>query len=201
MMHLARSGARLGRHAPVHSALAFAAMTALGALSMQTKEIASGRDPLSLDPTTENGLRAWGKATLQGGGFGVFGDILFSTRPSRVIPGPPRWLVRWRHLPKTYWETSSSGISSRRGRGRNAFCGGRALCARRAYSGSSLWFTRLAFQRGVLDQLALMADPRARERFSRIETQAKKDWGQQYWLPPGHTEPRRAPDFGAIVGN
>jgi hypothetical protein len=78
MMHFARAtargwdGSRMG-----HAAIAFLTMTALGALAMQSKEILAGRDPLSLDPSTGNGLRAWGKATLQGGGLGVFGDVLF----------------------------------------------------------------------------------------------------------------------------
>lgn len=87
------------------------------------------------------------------------------------------------------------------GKGQDTHFAGDALYALgRHIPGSSLWFTRLAFQRGVLDQLALMADPRARERFSRIEAQAKKDWGQSYWLPPGRTEPRRAPDLSAVLG-
>jgi hypothetical protein len=36
---------------------------------------------------------------------------------------------------------------------------------------------RLAFQREVLDQLALMADERTRERFQRMEDRARKEWG------------------------
>jgi hypothetical protein len=37
---------------------------------------------------------------------------------------------------------------------------------------------RLALQREVLDQVALMADPRTGERFARIEETARKNWGQ-----------------------
>ncbi|NUU41373.1 hypothetical protein [Tardiphaga robiniae] len=201
MMHFSRAaargwdGTRLG-----HSALAFAAMTALGVVSMQTKEIASGRDPLSLDPTTGNGLRAWGKATLQGGGFGVFGDILFLDQTKQGNS--------WAATMAGPLAASAESILGdfvikniqQAGKGNETHFAGDALYALgRHIPGSSLWFTRLAFQRGVMDQLALMADPRARERFSRIEAQAKKDWGQTYWLPPGQTEARRAPDFGAVL--
>ncbi|WP_445486910.1 hypothetical protein [Rhodopseudomonas sp. RCAM05734] len=202
MMHFSRAtargwdGTRLG-----HSALAFAVMTALGVVSMQTKELASGRDPLSLDPTTGNGLRAWGKATLQGGGFGVFGDILFLDQTKQgnswaaTLAGPLAASAE-----SILGDFVIKNIQQA-GKGQDTHFAGDALYALgRHIPGSSLWFTRLAFQRGVLDQLALMADPRARERFSRIEQQAKKDWGQSYWLPPGRTEARRMPDFGAVMG-
>jgi len=43
-------GSRLG-----HAGITFMLMSAFGALSMQTKELNQGRDPLSLDPTTSKG--------------------------------------------------------------------------------------------------------------------------------------------------
>ncbi|MFA6267769.1 MAG: hypothetical protein WC670_18885 [Pseudolabrys sp.] len=202
MMHFARATARGWDGARLsHSALAFAAMTALGALSMQTKEIAAGRDPLSLDPTTANGLRAWGKATLQGGGFGVFGDILFLDQTKQGNS----WAATFAGPLAASAESILGDFVFKNiqlaGKGQETHFAGDALYALgRHIPGSSLWFTRLAFQRSVLDQLALIADPRARERFSRIEAQAKKDWGQSYWLPPGRTEARRAPDLAAVLG-
>jgi hypothetical protein len=45
----------------------------------------------------------------------------------------------------------------------------------------------------VLDQAALMIDPRARERFNRIETAARNDFGQQYWWRHGEASAERAP--------
>lgn len=202
MMHFSRAAARGwdGKRLS-HSALAFATMTMLGVLSMQTKEIANGRDPLSLDPTTGNGLRAWGKATLQGGGFGVFGDILFLDQTKQGNS--------WAATMAGPLAASAESILGdfvikniqQAGKGQDTHFAGDALYALgRHIPGSSLWFTRLAFQRQVLDQLALIVDPRARERFARIEAQAKKDWGQSYWLPPGRTEVRRGPEFMAIVG-
>jgi hypothetical protein len=198
MMHFSRAAARGWDGARLsHSALAFATMTMLGVLAMQTKEISNGRDPLSLDPTTGNGLRAWGKATLQGGGFGVFGDILFLDQTKQgnswaaTLAGPLAASAE-----SILGDFVIKNIQQA-GKGQDTHFAGDALYALgRHIPGSSLWFTRLAFQRAVLDQLALTADPRARERFARIEAQAKKDWGQSYWLPPGRTEPRRAPDLG-----
>ena len=59
---------------------------------------------------------------------------------------------------------------------------------------------RLAFQREVLDQLALMADERTRVRFQRMEDRARKEWGQDYWWSPGRTAPQRTPALEAIGG-
>src|SRR5262249_55445818 len=51
--------------------------TLLGALSMQLKEIAGGRDPRRMD-MSEMGAKFWGAAILQGGGLGIYGDFLFA---------------------------------------------------------------------------------------------------------------------------
>lgn len=201
-MHFARAaargwdGSRLG-----HAALAFTAMTAFGALAMQTKEILAGRDPLTLDPTTGNGLRAWARASLQGGGLGVFGDILAVDQTKHgnswaaTLAGPMGGAI----------ETLAGDFVIKQvqlaGKGEPShFLGDALYTAGRYTPGSSLWFARLAFQRNVLDQLALQADPRAPERFARIEEKARKDWGQSYWWQPGRTEPRRSPELGAMMG-
>ena len=202
MMHFARAAARGWNGGRMgHAALAFSAMTALGALSMQAKEIIAGRDPLSLDPTSSNGLRAWGKATLQGGGLGVFGDVLFVDQTkygnswAATVAGPVAGAVETVLGDFVFKNIQLAGKGQE-----THFFGDALYTAGRYLPGSSLWFGRLAFQRAVLDQLALMADPRSRERFARIEEQARKDWGQRYWLPPGRTEVRRAPDLSAALG-
>jgi hypothetical protein len=201
-MHMARfaargwDGSRLG-----HAALTMTTMTILGALSMQMKEVAAGRDPLSLDPTTGNGARAWGKAMLQGGGLGVFGDVLFVDQTkygnswAATLAGPLAGAIE-----STLGDFVMKNIQQA-GKGEETHFLGDALYAGGRYvPGSSLWFARLAFQRHVLDQLALMADPRTPERFARIEEKAQKEWGQRYWWQPGRQEPRRAPEFETMLG-
>lgn len=202
LMHFARGlargwdGSRLG-----HGAITFLTMTALGALAMQSKEILAGRDPLSLDPSTGNGLRAWGKATLQGGGLGVFGDVLFVDQTkygntwASTVAGPVAGAM------ETVLGDFLIKNIQQAGKGQETqFLGDALYAGARHLPGSSLWFARLAFQRSVLDQLALMADHRTAERFQRIEEKAQKDWGQRYWYAPGRTEPRRAPEFNAMFG-
>jgi hypothetical protein len=66
--------------------------------------------------------------------------------------------------------------------------------------GSTLAPAKLAFQRNVLDQAALMLDPRAPERFARIEEQAQKERGQSYWWRPGRASAERAPQLSTALG-
>jgi hypothetical protein len=201
-MHFARALARGwdGRRLS-HAALTFGLMTAVGALAMEAKEIAKGRDPLTLDPTEANGLRAWGAAMLQGGGLGTFGDMLtvdqtkYGNSWAAHLAGPLAGSV----------ETVLGDFIVKNiqlaGKGKETHFLGDALYAgARFVPGSSLWFGRLAFQREVLDQLALMADPRTRERFSRMEQKAREDWGQSFWWQPGRTQPTRPPALEAVRG-
>jgi hypothetical protein len=176
-------------------------MTMMGVLSMQSKEIVAGRDPLNMDPTTNKGLLAWGKAIMQGGGLGVFGDMLFvdktkygnSWMATMLGPVPAaiedvgfNWAMR-------NIQRASKGEETH-------FAGDALYIAGRYTPGSTLWYGKLAFQRGVLDQTARIIDPRAGERFLRIEKRARKEWDQEYWLPPGRTEPRRGPDLERMFG-
>lgn len=201
--HMARAtaygwdGSRLS-----HGALTFIAMSMFGMVALQAKEIAKGRDPLSMDPTTRNGMLTWGAAVLSGGGLGVFGDLIFqdqtrqSTSLGNILAGPVLgdvdkvlgdWLIKNAYLAARGKETHFTGDAL-------YVLGG-------LVPGQSLWYARTAFQRSVLDQLALMIDDRAPERFRRVEKEAEKSWGQRLWWDPGAPTPRRAPDPAAALGS
>lgn len=197
-LHFARAaargwdGSRLG-----HAALTFLAMTAFGALSMQAKEINAGRDPLSLDPRAPHGLQAWGRATLQGGGLGVFGDMLFVDKTrygnswAAMLAGPQASAIEsvvGQGLIKNIIQAAQGKETH--------FLGDLAYAGGHLLPGSNLAPLKLAFQRAVLDQAALMLDDRARERFARLEQDARQNWGQATWWQPGRLEPRRGPGFG-----
>jgi hypothetical protein len=202
LMHFSRAfargwdGQRLG-----HSAVTFAAMWAMGMVAMQAKEVAKGRDPITMDPTTDIGRRAWGAAALQGGGFGIFGDFLFAdqtrngTTLAATLAGPSFAAVE-----KVFGDFLMANIQ-RAWKGQETHFAGDALYAAAGLvPGSSLWYWRTAFQRGIIDQLALMIDDRAPERFERIEREAQKTWGQSFYWEPGRVDPRRAPSPGAAFG-
>lgn len=189
-MHFARAaargwdGSRLG-----HAALGFSAMWALGLVALQAKQVANGKEPYALDPATTAGQRVMAQALLQGGGLGIFGDFLgqdqsrygnslvatFAGSQFAAVEKVSKFLV---------------GNLQRAGKGEETHFAGDALYTAAGFlPGSSLWYGRLAFQRGVVDQLALMIDERAPERFRRIEQQAAKDFQQQFWWRPGRAAP------------
>jgi hypothetical protein len=175
-----------------HAAATFSLITLLGALSMQAKEVVAGRTPLTLDPSTDAGRGAWFKAVLQGGGLGVFGDLLqvdqtkYGNTWASTFAGP---LAGAAETIVGDFALKNVRLASQ---GREThFLGDGLYAAARYAPGSSLWYGRLAFQRSVVDQLAVWADPRARERFARMEQQARKDWHQDYWWRPG----QRLPEF------
>lgn len=188
-------GSRLG-----HGALTFITLTALGALSMQAKEILAGRDPLSLDPTTRHGALGWGKAVVQGGGFGSLGDMLavdqtkYGNTWASFLAGPMASGAE-----SILGDFLLKNVQAAAKGDKTNFLGDAAYTAGRYMPGSSLWFARATFQREVLDQMARMIDSRAPERFQRMEDQARKDWGQSYWWRPGRTQPSRAPNLGAVA--
>lgn len=201
-MHAARAmargwdGSRLG-----HAAGTFIAMSLFGALAMQVKEVNAGRDPLSLDPSTGKGLQAWGKAVLQGGGFGVFGDMLFVDKTkygnswAATILGP-----QFAAAESIAGDFVMKNIQLAAKGQQTHFLGDALYIGERYIPGGTLAPLKLAFQRKVLEQAALWVDDRARERFAHIETQARQQWGQGYWWGPGRSEPRRPADLGAMLG-
>jgi hypothetical protein len=190
-------GSRLG-----HAALSFIAMTGLGALSMQAKEIANGKDPISLNPTERHGMLGWGKAVIQGGGFGAFGDMLavdqtkYGNTWASFLAGP-----QFAAAESVVGDFVIKNIQAAAKGQETHFLGDAAYTGGRYLPGSTLWFGRLAFQREVLDQMARMIDPRAPERFQRMEESARKDWGQSYWWKPGRTESSRPPTLEAVLGH
>lgn len=183
-----------------HAGITFGLMTLLGALAMQAKEVAAGRDPISLDPTNVNGLQAWGKAILQGGGLGVFGDILqvdqtkYGNTWASTFAGPLAGATE-----DILGQFALKNVRLAAQGKETHFLGDGLYAFSRYLPGTSLWYGRLAFQRAVIDQLALWADPRSTARFARMEDQARKNWHQQYWWRPGRLE-ARAPELGAAFG-
>lgn len=173
--------------------------TALGALGMQLNSIVKGKDPQ--DPTDpETAAAFWGAAVLKGGGLGIFGDFLFS-ETNRFGGGLPETLAgpvasaAGDVLDLTFGNAARAIGGSKVNLGRDV-----VQFARNYAPGTNLWYSRLALQRTVFDQLELMADPKARQRLRDMERKTRKDYGQQFWWRPGALTPDRAPDLGALVG-
>jgi hypothetical protein len=164
--------------------------TLLGALALQLKEISKGRDPV---PMTNADF--WGRAALQGGGLGIFGDFLgqdvnrFGGGLATTVGGPlvqladdVRRLTVGNLIDIGQQEETNAGAEAVR------FIRGNT-------PGGSIWYLRLAYERLILDELEAFVNPEAEDRFRRQERRFSREYGQGYWWAPGERAPERAPDL------
>ncbi len=170
--------------------------TLMGALSLQLKQVAAGRDPR--DMLDKEFI---GAAFLQGGGFGLYGDFLFSDLNRygggfpMAVAGPVAERVgSFTNL------TIGNAIQLANGDKTNF---GRELVgfARGNIPGGNIWYGRLAFERLFLDNLQYGLDPEASAAFRRKQQFWQREFGQGFWWKPGQMTPERAPDVGAALGN
>lgn len=179
--------------------------TAGGALSLQLKEIAKGRDPQTMFES--NGVpRAafWAKAGLQGGGLGIFGDMISSTQ-NRFGGGVEQTLVG----PGAQTFDNSVGAVTRNviaavdgdpdtetqaGRDAVKLLGSET-------PGVSLWYARAAIERLVKDTAMEWADPGAAQRSYKNMERYADEQDTAYWMPPGERMAARMPNFGNVVAS
>ncbi len=179
-----------------YAATLMGGLTIMGAISVQLKELAKGRDPR---PMTD--AKFWGAASLQGGGVGIFGDF-FASESSRAgggfaetLAGPVAGVVG------DVTRAVSSNVA-RIADGKDPLIGRDAANLTRRYTpGTSLWYARLALDRMVWDNLQDFLDPEARVQARRAERRRAKKFGNDSWWAPQTSAPSRAPDFTAIGGS
>lgn len=183
--------------AGLYGAQFFIGMTMFGAASIQLREIAKGRDPRPM-----NTSEFWADAALQGGGLGIFGDIVGSFKNDRVDSlagfalGPFYGLIKdARQAVRGSFDrqTESGGYNPGNPAGEGL------RMAKRYMPGANLWYLRAAYERAILDQLSEMVDPEYAQRRSRVEQWAREN-GQGMWWEPGEAMPSRAPDMETAVG-
>jgi hypothetical protein len=170
-------------------------MTAMGALAMQMKDVAKGRDPRDMTDA-----KFWGAAFVQGGGAGILGDFLYSglNRSDRsfymtMVGGPTGGLV------DDFMRLTGTNISQTLD-GEDPYFGKElARFVKNNTPGSSLWYSRLVMDRMLWDQIQMMTDPNYAASFARMEQRQRKEYGQEFWWRPGRDEVR-APDIGALFG-
>jgi hypothetical protein len=167
-------------------------MTVMGAFAMQAKEIAKGKDPRDMSDA-----KFWGAAFAQGGGAGILGDFLYSglNRADKsfymtAIGGPTGGLVD--DLARL-----TMGNVSQATAGKDTHFGAElARFVRMNTPGTSIWYTRLAMDRLIWDQLQMAIDPDYARSFARVENRARQETGQEFWWGPGDSAPARAPQLG-----
>ncbi len=183
----------------VRYGLSMLALTTLGgALSVQVKEVARGRDPLPMDDS-----KFWSAAGLQGGGLGIFGDFIFNSQ-NRFGGGVAETLVGpGAQLYDNALAATAGGVMAQMDEDEGNDDAWRKATAKIVMSetpGLSLWYTRLAVERTFGDMVSEWAygeDIGTRRR--RLEQYAAER-GTQSFAPSGAGFDWRAPNWSNALG-
>ena len=158
--------------------------TVMGALSLQLKSLATGKDTRDMED-----WKFWQAAAMQGGGFGLYGDFLFAdynrfgqdpfTSAMGFVPqlGSNVTKAIKGNLDKTVDNKDTNFL-------RDTLRIGKGFVP-----AQSLWYSRLVVERSLFDQLEKMVDPKYHQRRRQHERKIKKDYGQQYWWRKGELKP------------
>jgi hypothetical protein len=175
-------------------------MTAMGALAVQLKEIAKGRDPRPMDNP-----QFWGAAYFQGAGFGIFGDFFTSTTSraggglAETAAGPVIGLAG------DIGRAVNSNIS-RVAEGKDPLIGRDVANLARRYNPLATFQplipvpTRVAMDRIIWDNLQELLDPEAKEQWHQQQQRMKRETQTQNYWQRGEMLPRRAPDLTNALG-
>lgn len=185
-----------------HAAFIWIAMTVLGTLSFNLKQMAAGKESPSLDPTTPEGRKTWLHGMLTGGAFGWMGDFLASDQssygrgPLESLAGAPASAVI---------DMFQTGVDAFTAATTKRATSGHLTAKEKAIEGvfraarsmtpalSTLWYARAAYNRMVLDQLQQMADPNGHAAMRMSEDRLFKESNQRFWWRPGQFLPREYP--------
>jgi hypothetical protein len=160
--------------------------TVMGALAIQAKDVLYGKTTRTMDDP-----KFWMAAMTQGGGFGIFGDFLFSDSS--------RFNQNWQTtLLGPVFGFANDGFRVFQGNFSKAleedeetkFMADFSQFASRYIPAVKLWYTRLLLERTVLDQVQRMADPLYDTRMSRIESKMMREKEQEFWWAPGERLPQ-----------
>jgi hypothetical protein len=184
-----------------YSAALLSTSALTGAVSLQLKDIVFGKDPR--DMTTG---KFWLAAMAQGGGLGVYGDMLYTGMGGNSRGGQ----ANWTNFAGPVFGTAFDAVDvARKGLGWVTADEGGKYKAQQQFGGDALRFVKgnlpvvnLWYTRAAIDHL-LMHD--LQERVSpgylqRMRERSRHDWKQGYWWRPGDTLPDRVPDFGSMDG-
>jgi hypothetical protein len=168
-----------------HAASIALGTTVLGTLAVQLRQIALGKTPRDWED-----WKLWRAGALQGGGMGLFGDFLFADysrygrSPVTEAFGPVVGLGR--DVAATLF-----GDIDRIAEGKESkFLPNLFKLLKRNTPLSTLWYGRLALERGITDHVEAMADQDYYSKQRRKETNMYKEYGQQYWWRPGQFLPK-----------
>lgn len=167
----------------------------MGAAAVQIKEIAKGNDPRPMDTVS-----FWGAASLQGGGFGVVGDLLTASE-TRLGGGLGGWLAGpVVGLTEDFLQLTAGNLLEA-ARGDNTNLGreiARTIGDKVPFQ--SYFPFRTAWDRMVAEQVQLFLDPEASRSLRTSAANQLRDYGNESFWERGEMLPSRGPDLGNALG-
>lgn len=181
-----------------------AMMTSLqlfGAVSLQLKDLVNGKDPRDMTKP-----KFWMAAAAQGGGLGIFGDILYTGMGGETRGGQANWTSL---LGPVFGNVMDGFNVARKGAGWVLAEEGDADDARRNFGAETLRYAKgnmplvnLWYLRGAVDHMVMhdLQEQLSPGYLRRMRRKAQKEWGQGFWWEPGEASPDRAPNMEAAMG-
>lgn len=173
-------------------------MVAAGAVAAQLKTIAAGKDPQPMD-----NQKFLGKAIVQSGGLGIFGDLLFNSENSYgggltgTLAGP----VLGQTVPN--FADATIGNASRALDGdattKPEFVKDIAVAVEKEMPLRNMWYTRAAWEMLITQSIREAVDPDASKYFERMEKRAENEGTAMYARPGQGLSGLRAPDLANAV--
>lgn len=205
--------ADLWAHGEKVSALKYSAglismLTMFGALSMEMKDLAAGKDPRDMDPESRHGGKFWAAAFFQGGGAGFAGDIIYQAMGGGQSQGGTSTAanVASSILGPVFGSVGeladvTLGNASRAMQGKQTHTGAEAVkWLRGNLPGAgflNLWYAKAAVDHAVMNDLMEYLSP---GYLSRMQERAAKDWGSHYWWNPREGLPQQGPNIMRAFG-
>lgn len=174
-----RGFSRLSRIAPYLVGSMF-----MGMISLQARQIVQGKTAREVDE------KLAAASLMQGGGFGIFGDFIFSDYSrfgqdlTKTAAGPMMGFASdaTRVFKGNFDRMLDEDSDSK-------FWADFYQFAERNTPAIKLWYIRLLSERLLLDQVERMIDPKFDKRMARQEKRMREDYGQDFWWKPGEAVP------------
>ncbi len=182
------------------SSVAYAAglmvgLTLFGGLAVQLKDLVNGKDPRDMSEP-----KFWLAAFMQGGGVGIFGDILYTGMGGEDRAGMPNWMNLAGPVVGSVLQAADLTVGNigEAIRGEKTHVGAEAVRFVKGHAPLvGLWYVKSAIDHAVLQDIQEYMSP---GYLARMRSRARKDWGQDFWWRPGKKLPQRGPDLAPALG-
>lgn len=182
------------RSRAAYSVAMASSLTLFGALVLQLKEIAAGRDPRDM---RDGGF--WGAAFSQGGGAGIIGDLFYTGMKGDSRGGQSNWTSAFGPAFGTAFDAADIANDWRKeAMGEDTKANAKMVrFARGNLPLVNLWYLRAAIDHLVMHDLQEQVSP---GYLRKMRQRTMRDFGQDYWWRPGEKLPARAPSLEAATG-